>query len=216
MPADSAKSSRTRSSTRAEQRELTDARTLKALAHPIRLALLDLLLSGPQTATQAAAVLGETPTTCSFHLRQLAMHGFVEEVPGWQERRQRPWRLTAGGWRTPRTDDPVVRRAASTLDRALLARYLGRLERFVDDSHDLPPDWYSAVLARQSVYHLTAAELAELAAAHQELDDRFHRRFAGRTDDPAARPPNSAPVEVLLFAYPTDVGETRPGQEHRS
>jgi DNA-binding transcriptional ArsR family regulator len=193
--------------TSSTQRELTDARTLKALANPIRLALLDALLAGPMTATQAAAVIGQTPTTCSFHLRKLAEHGFVEEAPGRRERqRERPWRVRPGGWRTSRTDDPVVRRAASALDRALLARYWDRLERFVDGSADLPPDWYAAVLARQSVYHLTAAELAELSAAHQAVDDEYRRRYDGRTTDPAARPADSAPVEVLLFAYRTDAG----------
>lgn len=185
-----------------EQRELTDPRTLKALAHPVRLALLDALLAGPTTATRAGEIIGETPTTCSFHLRQLARYGFVEEAPGGRGR-QRPWQLTTRSWRTPRTDDPGLRRAAATLDRALLARYVTRLERFVDESPDLAPQWYDAVVTRQSVHYLTAAELAELAAAHREVEDRFRRRFAARDTDPAQRPPDSAPVEVLLFAYPT-------------
>ena len=50
-------------------------------------------LEGPLTATQAGELIGEPPNTCSFHFRQLARYGFVEEAgpaPG----RSRPWRLT--------------------------------------------------------------------------------------------------------------------------
>ena len=58
-----------------------DARTLRALAHPVRVALIETLsVEGPLTATEAGERIGESPTTCSFHLRQLAKYGFVEEA----------------------------------------------------------------------------------------------------------------------------------------
>src|ERR1700722_12700925 len=53
-------------------RKITDARTLKALAHPVRIALFEeLALGGAMTATQIGERIGESATTCSFHLRQL-------------------------------------------------------------------------------------------------------------------------------------------------
>lgn len=53
------------------------------MAHPVRVALLEALsLQGPMTATEAGERIGESPTTCSFHLRQLAKYGFVEEAGG--------------------------------------------------------------------------------------------------------------------------------------
>jgi len=62
-------------------RTVTDAQTLRALAHPVRIALLEeLIVSGPLTATEVGERIGESPTTCSFHLRQLARYGFVEEA----------------------------------------------------------------------------------------------------------------------------------------
>ncbi|HYZ52738.1 MAG TPA: helix-turn-helix domain-containing protein [Streptosporangiaceae bacterium] len=62
---------------------LTDPRALRALAHPIRVSLVGLLRrEGPLTATQAGAMLGESPASCSFHLRQLAKYGLVEEAGG--------------------------------------------------------------------------------------------------------------------------------------
>src|SRR5919202_5689667 len=73
-------------------RHLEDARVIRALAHPLRLALLQLLLvRGPLTATQAGEALGESPASASFHLRTLAKYGYVEGAgagPG----RRRPWR----------------------------------------------------------------------------------------------------------------------------
>ncbi|GMA33835.1 ArsR/SmtB family transcription factor [Demequina litorisediminis] len=51
-------------------REITDPSELRALAHPVRFALLDLLAAGPLTATQCGERLGQTPANCSYHLRQ--------------------------------------------------------------------------------------------------------------------------------------------------
>ncbi|WP_307805075.1 winged helix-turn-helix domain-containing protein [Streptomyces sp. VRA16 Mangrove soil] len=67
--------------------------------HPVRIALLDLLAEvGTLTSTQAAARLGHSSGLCSFHLRQLARHGLIEEAPH-DGRRDRPWRLR---WDDPR------------------------------------------------------------------------------------------------------------------
>jgi DNA-binding transcriptional ArsR family regulator len=86
---------------RPEPRRLTDAQTLRALAHPVRIALYEeLAYGGAMTATELGERIGETPTTCSFHLRQLAKYGFVEEAGGGKGR-ARPWRLTSFGWNIP-------------------------------------------------------------------------------------------------------------------
>src|SRR5690606_21557592 len=62
-------------------RKIRDARVLRAVAHPLRLGILDeLLKDGPLTATELAERLGETPANCSWHLRQLARYGFIEEA----------------------------------------------------------------------------------------------------------------------------------------
>src|ERR687885_2295541 len=74
---------------------LEDPRAMRALAHPTRLALLDHLHSIEQaTATECAAVIGESPSALSYHLRALARWGFVEEGEGGVGR-ERPWRATA-------------------------------------------------------------------------------------------------------------------------
>src|SRR4051794_23146766 len=62
-------------------RRLSDPRELQALAHPVRIGIMELLtVSGPLTATELADMLDETPANCSWHLRKLAEHAFVDEA----------------------------------------------------------------------------------------------------------------------------------------
>src|SRR6202046_3683018 len=98
-----------------ELRKITDARTLRGLAHPVRLALVEeLALGGAMPATEIGERIGETATTCSFHLRQLAKYGFVEEAGGGAGR-SRPWRLTSIGMSFAPGGGPGGPSAAHTL-----------------------------------------------------------------------------------------------------
>src|SRR3954466_7944947 len=71
------------------------AAQLRALAHPLRLQLLDVLgAEGPATASQLARRLGESSGATSYHLRVLAKHGLVEDAGARARGRERPWRRT--------------------------------------------------------------------------------------------------------------------------
>ncbi|MGY1641458.1 helix-turn-helix domain-containing protein [Geodermatophilus sp. SYSU D00703] len=73
--------------------DVHDPRTLRALAHPLRATLLGLLRAeGPSTASKLGQRLGESSGATSYHLRQLASFGLVEEVPGEGTGRERWWR----------------------------------------------------------------------------------------------------------------------------
>src|SRR3954463_4321519 len=98
-------------------REVSDPMAMRALAHPVRLALIEALAdAGTLTATEAGERVGESPANASFHLRQLAKSGFVEEA-GAQGRR-RPWKLKQLGMRfTDVHDDEGTAAAARPLDR---------------------------------------------------------------------------------------------------
>src|ERR1700677_1187515 len=106
--------------------QLTEPRAMRALAHPLRLALIELLWrEGSVNATEAAAELGESQASCSFHLRQLAKFGFVEEVEGVRGR-ARPWRLSRRGLRVSNVqDDPEAEIAWAALERLLRDRQMG-------------------------------------------------------------------------------------------
>jgi predicted transcriptional regulator len=180
-------------------RELTDPRAMRALTHPVRLALLEALgLEGPLSATGAAEVIGESPTTCSFHFRQLAKYGFVEEAstgPG----RTRNWRLTRVGMRwTDVHDDAETQIAARALSQTLRERWLARLQAAFELRTSYPPRWQEVTGQSEFMLHVTPEELRAL---DQEITARLNS-FRERIARPELRPDDSLPVEVLLFAYP--------------
>jgi predicted ArsR family transcriptional regulator len=184
----------------ADLRQIDDARTLKALAHPVRVALMEILsIEGPLTATAAGEMIGESPTTCSFHLRQLAKYGFVEEAGGGKGR-SRPWRLPDHGLDI-RSDmeDPEAAVAAGVVARLWRENQLRRLEHWRDTRSNYPIEWRDAATHSETVMWMTAEELVEL---NQELLEIMMTRFRERRTDPSARPEGSLPVETLLFNYP--------------
>jgi predicted ArsR family transcriptional regulator len=181
-------------------RRIRDARTLKALAHPVRVALLEVLsLEGPLTATEAGERIGESPTTCSFHLRQLARYGFVEEAGGGKGR-SRPWRAQDQGLDiSSDLEDPEAAIAANALARLWRENQLRRFDRWREVRSSYPHEWREAAGHSETVMWMTAEELQAL---NEELIDLLMNRFRERRSDPAARPPGALPVETLLFNYP--------------
>src|SRR3984957_7980712 len=111
--------------------KLTDPETMRALAHPARRALWQhLLLEGPATATECAPVAALSPSACSYHLRQLARYGFVEEDQAAAANgRERPWRAVVSSTTIEDLDDPVALMAARLLDYNLEERWQGARQR---------------------------------------------------------------------------------------
>jgi DNA-binding transcriptional ArsR family regulator len=183
-----------------ELREITDVRTLRALAHPVRIALIEeLTLNGPMTATEAAEGIGESPTTCSFHLRQLAKYGFVEEAGGGKGR-SRPWKMTSVGMSlTSSPEDPEVQLATNAVAHMFRERQFARYQAWLETRHVFPPAWREAAPDSQLLFYLTADELAQLS---EELDRLLLPRFMDRITDPGRRPAGSVPVEMMVLAYP--------------
>jgi DNA-binding transcriptional ArsR family regulator len=181
-----------------EPREITDATTMRALAHPVRLALLEVLADTPSlTATEAGERVGESPANASFHLRQLAKYGFVEEAEGGTGRR-RPWRLKHLGMRwTDVHEDPDTARAGRALSQVMHSRYFDRAQRAFEERHALPEEWRKVTGVNQMRLYLTPDELAQLDADIVEL---MMERFAERRTH---QPPGTERVEILTMAYRT-------------
>jgi DNA-binding transcriptional ArsR family regulator len=189
-------------SANADLRRVTDARTLRALAHPVRIALIEaLILGGAMTATEVGERIGESPTTCSFHLRQLAKYGFVEEAGGGKGR-ARPWRMTSIGFSFASAhDDPESEIAANALLHLLRERQLGRYQHWLETKASYPRIWQEAADDSEYLFYLTVDELEQL---NHDLAALLRPRFAERIADPSARPAGSVPVELLLFSYPME------------
>jgi DNA-binding transcriptional ArsR family regulator len=188
-------------------REITDARTLRALAHPLRLALIEILWRDESvSAAQAGRELGESQANCSFHLRQLAKFGIVEEVEG-SRGRARPWRLSAAGLLFAGVqDDPEAALAWAALERLLRGRQTERYRAWLEGRSGYSARWRAAAFHVNHVAWLTPDELDEIA---DEVNDLLRRRGGERRGDPARRPADALPVELVSFAYPTrsDTGE---------
>jgi DNA-binding transcriptional ArsR family regulator len=189
---------------------LTDPKALRALAHPVRLALVGLLrLHGPLTATKAAELLGESSGSTSFHLRQLAKYGLVEEAGGGAGR-ERPWRATAmfTGW--PELADSQEVAAASDLLSAVVAeRYFEQLMSWLQARDAEPPRWQQAALFGDTLLWLTADELSELGREEQALIERYLERQTS----PELRPAGARPIMHLHLAFPS--GTERAGEPGR-
>ncbi|HXW46643.1 MAG TPA: helix-turn-helix domain-containing protein, partial [Streptosporangiaceae bacterium] len=182
---------------------IDDPPTLRALAHPIRLALLEALgRREPLTATQAAGLIGETPSACSFHLRMLAKYGLVTDAGGGQGRR-RPWRRAyPAGFEFPAADaDEQTSLAAQALSDLVWGRYLERARTALARRPGLSAQAQAISNAAQTVAYVTQQEAERLAADLQALLCRYQDRLA----DPSLRPQESLPLEILLFSYPLDV-----------
>ena len=123
--------------------ELDDPKAMRALAHPVRLAILvRLQRHGPSTASRLAPHVGATASVTSWHLRHLAGFGLVRDAAGGTDRRERCWAATAGGFRISAGTDDESRSAARALSRQLF-RHVGDLpDRWAAEVEpDLEPQW---------------------------------------------------------------------------
>jgi predicted ArsR family transcriptional regulator len=193
---------------RPELRDVSDLASLRALSHPVRIALLELIgIEGQLTATAAGERLGETPGNCSFHLRQLAKHGFVEEAGGGRGR-ARPWKITQLGMSiSGRDGDPETRIAADALVELISSRQLARLETWRRTHLSYSTAWRDAAIASQTLAWLTVEELERV---NEEITDLLLSLDRERLTDPARRPPGARPVELLAFGYPIQTPGAEP------
>ncbi|MEO5709167.1 MAG: helix-turn-helix domain-containing protein [Nocardioidaceae bacterium] len=194
------------------RRRVTDAADLKVLAHPLRLALLETVVTeGPLTASQAAGLLGESPSNCSWHLRKLAERGFVREAPGGTGR-NRPWRAVAQGldWGEPEdgASDPDAGFAADALSDLLVEREVQRL-RVARASRDAEPaGWPGVTGLVSSMAWLTAAEAANLREQLTDVLTPHLERSAQRSAHPEDRPEDARLVSLVGWLVPA--GPPRP------
>ncbi len=185
-------------------RHVRDAAALKALAHPLRVALLGTLVTeGPMTASQAAARVDDTPSNCSWHLRKLAEHGFVREARSGTGR-NRPWQAVSEGlsWGDD-TDaeqaDRAAELAADALTDVLVERELQRLRAARASRDREPTEWREATGLMHTQLWLTAEEAARLRASLSALL-RTHIERAGSAE---LRPDGARLVSLVGWLVPS-------------
>jgi predicted transcriptional regulator len=182
---------------------LTDARSLRAFAHPLRVKLMSALRAyGPLTATQAAEFVGDSPSNCSFHLRTLASFGVIEQAPG-SDNRSRPWQAVRGSVSFDPDDSVESRAAWEAASDVLHASAMSELAAWIRVQPDRPEPWHEAWFDSNMTAPMTAEEVHRLgrqfAALLQPFTDRKGTRI--QSGEPLLQD-GELPVRVLSIAFP--------------
>jgi DNA-binding transcriptional ArsR family regulator len=177
--------------------EVTDVAALRALSHPLRTRILSILrLEGEATASQLGRRMGESSGSTSYHVRQLARFGLVEEAPNRASRRDRIWRAS----HATTSIDPQL--FGSGPERAALDEFSARqLERIGDQSRrwvahraDADPAWVSAAGLSDWTVRLSPEACAELSERLADLLVGLEQQSRGE--------PDVSWVSVVLAALP--------------
>ncbi|GLY89888.1 ArsR/SmtB family transcription factor [Actinoallomurus iriomotensis] len=185
-----------------EPQEINDLEVLKALAHPRRQKMLEhLALHGPATSASLARALDLNTGATSYHLRELARHGFVEELADRAHGRERWWRAVPGDRRfpPPSRQSPQVRAALDQLNRMAFDADVEAFGRFLGRRGFLG-EWGDAVPYSRSLLHLTLDEVREFFEEYIRLVNRFKR-------DPGDVPEDARPVYARFLAFPATADE---------
>jgi len=186
------------------ERAWLSAELLRGIAHPLRVRLLNLLRDdGPSTATRLAEKVGQSSGATSYHLRQLAAYGFVEEDPERAAGRERWWRAVH---RSTALDADHIRESpaeAETYMRAVAAEYAARVDRWLGELHQLTADWDDAATLSDYKLRLTPQEGTSLLTDLESVVRRYRR---DEPDDPAVAD-GAARVVVQLAVMPFPTAE---------
>lgn len=170
---------------------------VRALSHPLRLRILDILVEqGPATSTTLARSLGESTAATSYHLRQLAQHGLIRELPERGNRRDRWWEAVARSYGAKAPESDEARSATYELAANVVEHDAQVVRAFLDNRESYPAHWQDAALFTNASLWATPDEL-------RSLSRRVHGLFAEyRRLDPDDRPEGAERIYVVLRAVP--------------
>lgn len=175
---------------------ITDPRQVRLLAHPLRQRIAEIMRRGPVSSTTLARELGESTGSTSYHLRQFAKYGFVEEVPELARGRERWWRAVPGDRRLPPYGEqsPEMRQAVAELTRLEFANELEALTRYLRERDGLGP-WADALLFSFSTVTLTPEQVRPFFEEYIALLYRYKRADG----EP---PPDARTFHARFLAFP--------------
>lgn len=197
----------------AQHEKELDASSLKALAHPIRTQMLRILeLGRPVSVTSLAEQLGETTGATSYHLRQLARHGFVEQCPNGGPlpdgaaapatgRRQRWWQIAVDDIHLSGFDflaDPTTRSAAQFVISDAQADRSRRAAYWHTSATEWSRQWQRASSDADRRLLLDPLQTRALADELKALLTRYAELEPG---------PGARSVDVQYAVFPSETGE---------
>ena len=185
-----------------------DPRILRAIAHPLRASLLyELFARGSATATTLAEALDQPVNSASFHLRQLAKYGLIEDDPdaAGADGRQRWWRpameqgLRVHSEALESTDEGKA--AVEVFRRNNVAHWHAMVDRFFGPHHGSEDTWVSS----DAPVMLTKDEAEGLAAELQDVLFRWVERGRAAPEDPDGQVRRTYRVLSLLMPHQADL-----------
>ena len=188
-----------------EQQILNDPERIRAVTHPLRLQLLDLLGEHAElTATECSQYTGESVASCSFHLRMLEKYGFIERAE--PRGREKPWKRisTAGYSTTIDPDIPGSLQASTELARVNFRHRAQGLWDAVERLGEEPVEWVEATRLMNSSIWATAEEAGALGDEIIALFARFEER-----SDESRRPADARRVRVMATVHAEPPRERR-------
>lgn len=185
-----------------EIRQVTpDPTALKALAHPVRLQILGLLrLDGPATASGLAARLGLNSGATSYHLRQLAHHGFIVEDAERGNARDRWWRAAheSTSFGTDAGDGEALE-AGMAFGQAALNWQIMQMQSALRNHVNLTPEWRKASTVSDYYIPLTAAKAEALV---KKLQDVLWEAMQSAPPMGGPYPDGVEPFAIILHGFP--------------
>ncbi len=177
------------------EREVLGLEAIRLLAHPLRRRIELEMRKGPVSATSLALALGVSTGLTSYHLRQLAKYGFVEEIPGHGRGRERWWRFVPKDRRFPDRPDqsPEMRAVLDEMVRTDLANDLRAFVEAIGREETGP--WAGAFPWSRGTVDVTVEELRAFFEEYIALLYKY-KRPGGEL------PPGARTVQVRLFGYP--------------
>jgi DNA-binding transcriptional ArsR family regulator len=181
---------------------LRDPAVLRALAHPVRLELLEHLARNADgaTATECATVVGLSPSATSYHLRALSKVGMIHDAPSRGDGRERVWQAshTSYDLSTDQEVSPDEVAAQTALLEIFLARQNDKVLRFLATARDGSQEWLQQSVVVDRTLVITVSEMEQLMAGIEELTKPWSMRQRDR-------PPKDARiVSFQLRAFPDD------------
>ncbi|HKS03179.1 MAG TPA: helix-turn-helix domain-containing protein [Arthrobacter sp.] len=179
-----------------------DPASLKALAHPLRVQILEMLSRyGAQTACSLGELLGESSGSTSYHLRQLAKHDFVREVEGKGTARERWWERPRGAIEVSSPElasSPATQEASRLVNREFEHRRQAVLADFMAHGADtLDRDWLEAATVSTANVRMSGEQLAAYTRAMEAYSYRLLEEIRGEGEQEDARP-----VQIHFNAFP--------------
>lgn len=181
---------------------------LTGLAHPLRVRIFDeLSAKGPATSSELARRFGETSGATSYHLRQLARHGFIHELPDRGTAKERWWRAAPDSMRLEgddisRTGPPAAREAVQLVVQEWNRGRSERLAHWLATTTTWPRGWVRGSFDGTGHFRLRQEEMARMSAELQAVLDRWAEEVGHRKEEEPAD--DTYDVEVQLAVFPLE------------